>query len=61
MTLKEIKEKAKVLGIQPKNFKKADLIREIQRVELNQPCFGSCQGSCEQLACLWYKDCLKIK
>lgn len=60
MNLKEVKEKAKELGILPKTLKKAELIREIQKAENNHPCFGLAISSpCDQLNCLWRKDCIK--
>ena len=59
MNLKEVKEKAKELGILPKTLKKAELIREIQKAENNYPCFGLAANPCDQINCLWRKDCLK--
>jgi hypothetical protein len=59
MNLKEIKVKAKELGILPKRLKKAELIREIQKAENNYPCFGLSSDTCDQTNCLWHKDCIK--
>ncbi|MDF2566117.1 MAG: hypothetical protein K0Q53_2521 [Massilibacillus sp.] len=59
MNLKEIKAKAKELGILPKTLKKAELIREIQKNENNYPCFGFSVDTCDQTNCLWRKDCIK--
>ena len=59
MNLKEVKVKAKELGILPKTLKKAELIREIQKAENNHPCFGLAVDPCDQVNCLWRKDCIK--
>jgi len=61
MTVKQIKEIAKKKGVKVVgNMKKDDIIRNIQRAEGNVDCFGSANaGVCDQLNCLWRKDCLK--
>jgi hypothetical protein len=61
MTIDKIKRKAKKLGINSGKMKKIDLIRSIQTAEGNTPCFGTTNGSCEQVSCCFIKDCLKIK
>ncbi len=61
MLLKDIKEIAKKNGVAPRNLRKAALIREIQKAENNDPCFGTRKGECNETACLWYLDCIKIK
>jgi hypothetical protein len=39
---------------------KAEIIRHIQRAELNTPCFGSEQAAdCPYPDCCWRSDCLK--
>ena len=59
MALKELKEKAKNLGIKPKiGMKKIDLIRSIQTGEGNFPCFGTAKDFCDQISCSWRSDCL---
>jgi len=59
MALKELKEKAKILGIKPKiGMKKVDLIRSIQSAEGNFPCFGTAKDFCDQMSCSWRGDCL---
>ena len=59
MELKELKEKAKILGIKPKKgLKKTDFIRSIQIAEGNFPCFGTAKDYCDQLNCYFRKDCL---
>ncbi|OGL45042.1 MAG: hypothetical protein A2W05_08535 [Candidatus Schekmanbacteria bacterium RBG_16_38_10] len=59
MTQKELKEKAKNLGIKPKIWlKKEVLIRAIQSAEGNSPCFGTAKGYCDQLGCCFRDDCL---
>ncbi len=58
MKLIEVQEKAKQLGIKPKKFKKAELIRTIQTEEGNQPCFQMNGKFCDQMYCCWRDDCL---
>jgi hypothetical protein len=58
MTVKEIKEIAKKMGIQARKVKKADLIRSIQTAEGNTPCFQSGASSCDQENCCWRSDCM---
>jgi CMP-N-acetylneuraminic acid synthetase len=57
MTLKEIREKAKFVGIKNiTRFKKENLIRVIQETEGNSPCFKEIHG-CGELQCLWHEQC----
>jgi hypothetical protein len=61
MALKELKEKAKNLGIKPKiGMKKVDLIRSIQTAEGNFSCFGTAKDYCDQMSCCWREDCLPV-
>ncbi len=62
MDIKEIKEKAKKLGIKPKlGMKKEILIHSIQAAEGNFPCFGTtARDCCGQMGCCWRKDCLSL-
>ena len=60
MRLSEIEKKAKSLGIKDTwRLSKKDLIKTIQRVEGNVPCFGSARNYCDQMICLWRVDCIK--
>lgn len=60
MTIKQVKEIAKVKGLKVGNMKKENIIRSIQRAEGNNDCFGSSNaGTCDQFNCLWREDCLK--
>ncbi len=62
MRLTEIRKIARKRGIKtPGKFKKPELIRIIQRAEGNFDCFGTAMNYCDQLNCLWRKDCLKLK
>ena len=57
MTLREIKEKAKTIGIKNSSkFKKDGLIRQIQQAEGNSPCFRGIEN-CGELNCAWRNDC----
>lgn len=58
MKMQEVRRKAKDLGINSFGKTKAELIREIQRKEGNFDCFGSAQGSCDQVECCFREACL---
>jgi hypothetical protein len=58
MTVKELRAIAKDLGIRTNNLRKAELIRAIQLAEGNFDCFGTAEDYCDQLKCLFRKDCL---
>ena len=61
MALKELKEKAKNLGIKSKiGMKKADFIRSIQTAEGNFSCFATARDYCDQTSCCWREDCLPV-
>lgn len=58
MNLKMIRNLVKETGMRPGKMKKAELIRSLQRHEGHFDCFASAlDGECDQLACLWRKDC----
>ena len=61
MSIIEIKKRAKALGVALlKTSKKAELIRSIQTVEGNSPCFGTgISETCGQVKCCWRQDCLE--
>jgi hypothetical protein len=61
MTMGEIKDKAKNLGINPGTMKKTELIRAIQSAEHNNACYGTTNGTCQWTECCWRSDCLKIR
>ena len=61
MKMTDIQAKARGLGIDPANMKKADLIHSIQRAERNTPCYGASRGQCQYTVCCFRVDCLKIK
>ena len=57
MTLKQVREKAKIVGVRNvTRFKKEHLIRVIQETEGNSPCFKGIDG-CGELQCLWRDQC----
>ena len=59
MKMEEIRKIAQEKGIVPGKFRKADLIRKIQRSEGNNDCFESGQADrCGQTKCLWREDCV---
>ena len=57
MNLSEIQQIARDKGINPVDKWKVDLIREIQIKEGNEPCYGTKFLKCDNLNCLWRKDC----
>ena len=61
MTMPQIREKARELGIKPGKTKKTELIRIIQQAEGNNPCYGRSNGQCPNIDCCFMSDCLKIR
>jgi hypothetical protein len=61
IAMPEIREKARVLGINPGKMKKAELIHAIQIAEGCTPCFGTANGQCPYVDCCFMRDCLKTK
>jgi hypothetical protein len=61
MNIKEIKTKAKEFGIKIGKLRKGDLIRAIQSMEGNFPCFETARDYCSQKACCWREACLPTK
>jgi hypothetical protein len=58
MTVKELRAIAKDMGIRTNKLRKAELIRAIQLAEGNFDCFGRAEDYCDQLHCLFRRDCL---
>ena len=58
MTIKELQKIAKGFGLKFAGLRKAELIRTIQRAEGNFDCFGKATEYCDQIDCLYLKDCL---
>ena len=60
MRMSEIEKRAKNAGVKDTwRYSKKDLIKAIQRKEGNFDCFGTAINNCDQLVCIWRKDCLK--
>jgi hypothetical protein len=58
MTVREIQDVAKKMGLNASKMKKAELVRMIQKTENNTPCFQTgAASSCGQENCLWLSDC----
>ena len=51
MTLKEVQQIAKNMGITPKKMNKTQLIQTIQTQENNTPCFSCGDSSCQEFDC----------
>ena len=60
MKLEEINRMALLYGIDPLDKPKWEIIRLIQIVEGNQPCYGTQHFECQYLSCMWRKDCLGL-
>ena len=59
MKLDEIREIAKTRNVTIGKLKKSELVRSIQRAELNDVCFETGNAHlCGQDACLWREDCV---
>ncbi len=59
MNIKQIRERAKNIGIKPGKLRKVELIRLIQKGEGNFPCFDTERvENCDEKNCLWREDCL---
>jgi hypothetical protein len=57
MTLQQVRLKARDLGVKNvSRFRKENLIRVIQEVEGNAPCFRNISDCCES-GCLWREEC----
>lgn len=61
MNVKEIRARAKEMGINGAKMLKGDLIHAIQEKEGNTPCFQTGVVACPQIACCWFGDCQKVK
>jgi hypothetical protein len=58
MTVKEILDIARKMGLKVGKMKKADMVLSIQTAEGNTPCFQTGgANSCGQDNCLWKADC----
>ena len=57
MKLEDINKIAFLKGIEPYGKSKLELIREIQRKEGFDTCFGTKMFTCKNINCLWRRDC----
>jgi hypothetical protein len=58
MKLRDIRIKARTLGIRPNGMDKTDLIRAVQRSEDNFACYATDSAQqCGETYCLWRTDC----
>lgn len=59
ITINKLKEIAKFKGINTYKMRKAEIIKNIQKLEGNFDCFGTATtGYCDQNGCLWITECL---
>jgi len=58
MKMEEIRSIAKSHNINPGKLGKIELIKSIQAGEGSFSCFATAyDGACDQMSCLWRKDC----
>ena len=58
--MSQIRERAQELAIKvPVGINKTELVRCIQRKEGNFDCFGTASDYCDQVNCLFRRDCLR--
>lgn len=58
MNMNQVRSLARDRGVNPGKLTKPTLIKTLQQKEGNFDCFGSANGYCDQLGCLWREDCL---
>lgn len=58
--MEDIRRRARILGIETKRLRKADIIRAIQIKEGHSPCFGTVNGKCDEFSCCFREDCIGI-
>jgi hypothetical protein len=56
-----VTKKAISLGIPTENRTKAEIIRDIQKAEGYEQCFGTCHGECTHLECSFRTECINLK
>ena len=59
MDMRQIRAKAKNLGVNPGKMKKSEIIHAIQNAEGFTACFGKSDGYCPQKICCFRDDCLE--
>lgn len=60
MKLEDVRNIAESRGIHPGKHSKSKLIKMLQTSEGNFDCFATAyDGVCDQLVCLWRKDCFE--
>ena len=58
MKIQDIQKIAKKKGVNPGKMNQTDLIRAIQKVEGNNPCYATASvQTCGQMNCQWRTDC----
>jgi hypothetical protein len=60
MSMPQVKQKARKLGVTPGKMNKFDLIHAIQQAEHYYPCYGTSNGQCDNYDCCFRADCLKV-
>jgi hypothetical protein len=58
MTIREIRKRAKALGLTLDTNNKAELIRAVQAAENNPQCYMMGRAHCDEVKCCWLEDCI---
>ena len=58
LSMSQIRRMAKRLGVNSARLSKTELVRKIQTVEGNFPCFRTAEKTCDRRDCLWLDDCV---
>ncbi len=61
MTMSELKDKARRLGMKTGKMRKTDLVHAMQEAEGFTPCYGIPNGFCPQMECCFRDDCYRTK
>ena len=62
MNFNDIRTMAKAMGINTNKMKKTEIIRSMQRAEINFDCYGTERvQNCHEDACLWRQECVLFR
>ena len=59
MKVKDAQKIASGVGVKVRGLSKEERIRAIQKAEGNFDCFGTAKDYCDQVNCLFRRDCLR--
>jgi hypothetical protein len=58
MTIRDLQRMARSFGLNTGGLDRVGLVRAIQRAEGNFACFGTANGSCDQIKCRFREYCI---